>query len=106
MTPEQIEIALWADCKSLQDLAKARIALEEALSTYADALGNACNDDDYHNTLQEFDDLEGDFFTDIAGPFEVTTGCAADAEDIVKTVFKEIKARLLKPENRIKESLS
>lgn len=108
MTPDQIEEALEQPefNKPLQELATARIAMEDATVAYGSALGEAVTQKDLDEASQELDDMEYEFFEKMASPFGELAGHEDAPTEIIKAYYLGIKARLLKPENRIKEAMN
>ncbi|MCK4788285.1 MAG: hypothetical protein KAV87_31375 [Desulfobacteraceae bacterium] len=107
MTSEQIEEALEQPehGNRLLKLAKARIALENAIEDFDSATNPDEDLDDCTAVLDVAQEFEQWVFEDIALPF-FPTDSITQAIEIIQDHYKGIKARLLKPENRIREALS
>lgn len=108
MTPDQIEEALEQPefNKPLQELAKARIAFEPIAENYYTASGGTFDSDEAEAMTETLDEREYEYFENMALPFGDTADHEDSAAEIIREVYKGIKANLLKPENRLKEALS
>ncbi len=107
MRPEAIEAALEQPefNNPLMALAKARIALEGAMTNYDYVIGDFCFLEP-EEALELLDEREMDFFEDMAGPFGETAGHEDSPADIIKNYYTGIKTTLLSPQHRLKEAIS